>query len=323
MPRKALVAGINNYPRMQLTGCVKDATDIAALLETNDDGNTNFNVQLHTDIMQKEKLRKLLDDLFSGDDEVALFYFSGHGYIDKSGGYLVMPDYRNYDEGISMNDILVLANNSRVKHKIIILDCCYSGTIAAPVLNHAMISHINQGVTILTASSEDQPAVEKNGQGIFTGLLVEALKGGAADIVGHITPGSLYAYIERALGPWEQSPLFKANVSEFVCLRKAMPNIDISVLRKITEYFKDPAMPYALNPSYEYTNVPDTDYFDKEPYANADHVTIFKDLQKMHRVGLVEPINETYMYYAAMNSTGCKLTPLGIQYHRLVKKREI
>lgn len=304
-------------------GCIKDATDIARLLEMNADGSINFHVQLQTDIPRKELLKEMIDHLFSGDDEIALFYFSGHGYMDKSGGYLVTPDYRNYEEGISMNDVLIMANNSKVKHKIIILDCCYSGTMVAPVLDHAMMSHINQGVTILTSSSKDQVAVEVNGQGVFTGLLVEALNGGAADIVGHITPGSLYAYIERALGPWEQTPLFKANVNEFVCLRKANPSIEIPILRKITEYFKDIETPYPLDPSYEFSNVCETGHFNKEPYANKDHVAIFQELQEMCSVGLVEPLVEKYMYLAAMNSTACRLTPLGMQYHRLVKKKEI
>ena len=35
---------------------------------------------------------------------------------------------------------------------------------------------------------------------------------------------------------------------------------------------------------------------------------VFKDLQKMEGVGLVVPVDEEHMYYAAMNSTACKLT---------------
>ena len=51
-----------------------------------------------------------------------------------------------------------------------------------------------------TASKHDAPAMEVDGHGVFTILLLEALKGGAADVTGHITLGGVYAYIDRALG---------------------------------------------------------------------------------------------------------------------------
>jgi hypothetical protein len=37
----------------------------------------------------------------------------------------------------------------------------------------------------------------------------------------------------------------------------------------------------------------------------------------------VEPIKEEHMYFAAMNSTGCRLTPLGKHYWSLVKAERI
>ena len=40
-------------------------------------------------------------------------------------------------------------------------------------------------------------------------------------------------------------------------------------------------------------------------------------------VGLVCPVGEEHMYYAAMNSKSCKLTPLGQHYWNLVKSGKI
>lgn len=48
-----------------------------------------------------------------------------------------------------------------------------------------------------------------------------------------------------------------------------------------------------------------------------------KDLQKLVSVGLVKPVDEDHMYYAAMNSKSCKLTALGAHYWRLVKDQRI
>lgn len=50
---------------------------------------------------------------------------------------------------------------------------------------------------------------------------------------------------------------------------------------------------------------------------------IFKHLQKFTSVGLVIPVDEEHMYYAAMNSKSCRLTALGYQYWRLVKEKRL
>lgn len=321
--KKALVVGINQYPSAPLLGCIQDAAEVARLLETHEDQTANFSIMLRTDIARKNVLKELIADLFAGRNETALFYFSGHGFINELGGYLVTPDHRRYDEGISMNDILVLANKSGAANKIIILDCCHSGALAAPDLTPGFIGHISEGVTILTASRQDEKAIEVNGKGVFTNLLLEALRGGAADISGHITPGGIYAYIDQALGPWEQRPVFKTNVCNFTTLRKTVPRIEVGMLKKIGDYFPVPDALYPLDPSYEYTNDPEIKPVCMAPFASPQRVDIFKTLQKMQSVGLVEPVGEAHMYWAAMNGKSCRLTPLGAHYWRLAKERKI
>lgn len=321
--KKALVVGINSYPSAPLHGCINDASGFGNLIGTNDDGTANFDVLLQTDVPRKANLREMITMLFAGRHDTALFYFSGHGMVTELGGYLLTPDHRRYDEGISMNDVLTLANRSPSTNKVIILDCCHSAAIAAPELTHDSIGHINEGVTILTASKKDEVAMEVNGKGVFTNLLTEALKGGAADINGHITPGSIYAYIDQALGPWDQRPVFKTNVSSFTVLRKTHPKLPLNVLKKITEYFPAPETMYQLDASYEYTNDPSIIHSYTEPYAAEPKVAIFKSLQKMQAAGLVEPVGAEHMYWAAMNGNACRLTPLGAHYWRLVREQRI
>lgn len=321
--KKALVVGINNYTFAPLRGCVRDATDVGDLLRENGDGSLNFNVLLQTDVPRKNRLRELITTLFKDQHETALFYFSGHGMVNELGGYLMTPDYRQYDEGISMNDILTLANNSPSTNKIIILDCCHAAAITAPDLIPGSIGHINEGITILTASKKNEVAMEVRGKGVFTNLLIEALKGGAADTNGNITPGGIYAYIDQALGPWEQRPVFKTNVNSFTTLRTVTPKLPLSVLRKITEFFPLPETLYALDPSYEYSNDPVMKHDFMMPYAMANNVSIFKSLQKMQAAGLVEPVSDEHMYWAAMNGNACRLTALGAHYWRLVHERKI
>ena len=184
-------------------------------------------------------------------------------------------------------------------------------------------ANINEGVTIMTASRNSQTSVEVNGHGVFTSLLLEALNGGAADVTGHISIAGVYAFIDKALGPWEQRPVFKTNVTRFTSLRDVQPQVDITVLRKIANYFQNEDFQYNLNPSYEPTNKREEVHNVIEPYADDENIAIFKDLQKLEGIGLVVPVGEEHMYYAAMNSKACKLTAVGKQYWHLVKEGRI
>lgn len=314
--KKALIIGINNYPSSPLSGCVNDANSIATILESNGDGSPNFGVRLITspsDIVDRSSLREAIEQLFSGESDMTFLYFSGHGFIKSTGGYLVTTDAKRYDEGVSMDEILALANQSKAKNKVIILDCCHSGALGQASATGNNIAQLSEGLSVLTASRDSESALEINGSGVFTSLVVDALKGGAADLRGNITPGSLYAYVDEALGAWDQRPIFKTNVSSFASLRTSPPKVPLATMRKIITYFSSPEAEHPLDPSYE----------DTDSRAKENNVKIFKDLQKFQSVGLVVPVDEDFMYFAAMNSKSCKLTALGYQYWRLVHEKKL
>lgn len=321
--RKALLIGINNYKNCPLKGCINDAIETSSLLERHSDGKKNFDVQLVRDIATKGEVRSKIKELFKGGNEIELFYFSGHGYINELGGYIVTPDYVQDDWGVSMNDIIYYANQSNSKNKIIILDCCHSGAIGNLVINDS-ISEIGNGVTILTASRNTESAMEINGHGVFTQLLIEALKGGAANLQGNITPGSIYAYIDQALGAWDtQRPLFKTNISKFVSIRNVNPRILHNELKILLECFSNENEEFLLDPSFEFTNTLENTIEPIKPYAKVDNVKKFKLLQRLESVDLVEPVGEEHMYFAAMKSKSCRLTPLGKYYWKLLKDERI
>lgn len=320
--RRALVVGIDNYRHAPLHGCINDASAFGAIMETHGNGDPNFSVKLKTNITSKDQLLSLLGTLFEADSDVALFYFSGHGYENEIGTFLVTPDARQFDVGVSLSDLLTLANKSKAKNKVIILDCCRSGALGTtPLLG--TVSSINNGITILTACKADEAAIEKDGKGVFTSLLIDALQGGAANIHGAITPGSIYSYIDQALGDWEQRPVFKTNITQFISLRKIPPLVPLGTIRKIVKYFPIPEYEKPLDPSFEDTNSPDVEHKVIEPYANAENVAVFKDLQKFQSVGLVVPVDTEYMYFAAMESKACKLTALGYHYWRTINAGKI
>lgn len=321
--RKALIVGIDDYANCPLFGCCNDADAVSDELIKNGDGSPNFAVRKVLNVKTKGELRQLVEECFSGSADVALFYYSGHGHVDTIGGYLVTPDYAVGDYGLSLQDVLTIANNSKCKDKIIILDSCYSGTLGTISTLGQNTSIIGEGVTILTASHSTETSVEINGHGLFTSLLLEALKGGAADVTGHISLGGIYAYIDKALGPWEQRPVFKTNLTRFTSVKDVVPQIDISIIRNICTYFEEENSVLPLDPSFEPTNTP-ADYHELlEPYATEQNMKIFAELQKLEGVGLVVPVEEEHMYFAAMRSKGCELTSIGKQYWRLVNKGAI
>jgi len=321
--RKALVVGIDYYQSIpMLHGCVNDAHSVKSVLDRHVDGSVNFGTKLMTgvgedDIVTREEFRATIEDLFSGECEIALLYFAGHGHIETTGGYLCAGDTKSGNDGIPLLDIMTFANASNARNKIIILDSCHSGIAGNPT-GHAAFAELSDGITILTASTADQYAGEENGSGVFTDLFVDALSGAAANLIGDVTPGAVYAHVDQSLGPWGQRPVFKTNVQNFVSLRKVQPSIPLDDIRKITEFFPNAGVEFQLDPAYEPER--DTEQLAKYGEPDPDKTPIFSVLQKLNRVNLVVPIDAPHMWHAAMNRKACKLTVLGEHYRRLVER---
>ena len=325
--KKALLIGINDYPDdNQLAGCVEDINSLKSVIERNDDGKVNFEVRLMPDEQSSENAMEAIKELFNDTSDMAMLYFSGHGFINDTGAEIVFPDNirttGSYYKGIQMKDIMEVVNASKVRNKIVILDCCHSGNMGKYKLEETG-SLLSTGVSILTACREDETAMEMGGHGIFTEQLCEALRGGAADFLGNITMGGVYAYIDRAFGAWGQRPIFKTNVTEFAPIKTVTPNVPLFEILKITTLFDTDDTAIHLDPSFEFTNDPNEEHKVVEPYAKPENVAKFKTLQKLQSIGFVKPAGEEHMYFAAMNSKTCVLTELGKYYWRLVKNGKI
>lgn len=323
--RIALIVGINHYDHGgSLYGCVDDAHAVQAVLARHGDGSVNFDCKIFTgtgpkDRVERSLLKDRVEDLFKAQADIALFYFAGHGHIEATGGYLLATDSRRGDEGLSLSEVLALANKSPARNKIIVLDSCHSGIAGTPPITGDLAS-LSEGLTILTASAADQYATEENGRGVFTTLLVDALHGGAANLTGDITPGSIYAHVDQSLGAWEQRPIFKTNVRQFVSLRKVNPPISLDELRRITEFFPQRGFEYNLDPTFE----PEIKGRDPGmPPPDPDNTRKFALLQRYNRLNLVAPVDAPHMWHAAMQSKSCKLTVLGEHYRLLVERQRL
>ena len=154
-------------------------------------------------------------------------------------------------------------------------------------------------------------SMEKAGQGVFTGLLLSGLQGAAADLRGWVSAGSLYSFIQGALGAWDQRPLLKMNVRETGILRRCKPRFSDEDLRALPRYFPTKLDKLRLDPSYEQT----------QACARPENVNAMQYIRRAQLSGLIEGEPErTDLYWTAMKSENIKLTLLGQYFWYLVDK---
>ncbi len=327
--KKALVIGVEHYDSGDpLPGCVKDARDMESVLARNDDDSLNFSVRRLTSNEQPVTSRMMNDEiekLFSGDAECALLFFAGHGVLaDKSNiGFVCSSDGHRPNWGISLPTILALVSSAstRIASSVIILDSCHAGFAGemAGAGASAATATLSNGLTILAAAQRDQSAIGSSRGGLFTGLVVDALKGGASDILGRVTPASIYSHVDQTLGPWDQRPVYKANVHSFVQLRQVKPKVAPEILRLLPVWFKNPDDIYPLDPSCERDRGEMSEKLRHIPFDQGRH-EVYRKLQDCNRHSLVEPVGQEHMWHAAVHSTGCRLTRLGMHYRRLAER---
>ncbi len=332
--KKALIIGIDDYDSNQLNslqGCVNDANEIGASLKTNEDGSPNFDIKRL--VSSESRITSSLvyqgiDELFSGDAESVLLYFAGHGFVDDktNSGYLVTQDSENPNWGIELVKILQYANRAhpRIQSTILFLDCCQSG-IAGEINGLGSIeniSFIGTGVTILSACQQDGYAAELRGHGLFSSLLLDGLNGAASDILGRITPASLYFHVDQTLGGWEQRPIYKANVKNFISVKKVQPKVSPEILRKLPEYFESADAEFKLDPSFEPDRGEEYEKLKDIP-VDDQNVRIYRELQKCNRHSLIVPTKHEHMWHSAVYNGGCRLTATGKHYRQLAKNGRI
>lgn len=329
--KKALVVGIDDYPTPnELSGCVNDAIELATLLEADGNGDPNFDVQklISSDVTITAKLLSdAIGELFSGEAETALLYFAGHGILNDvtNNGYLVTQDGNDPHWGVSLVDILQQANNAHpnIKSSVILLDSCQSGFAGEVTgLGREGVNAIGNGVTILTACHKDGVAEEEGGHGKFTDIMLDGLSGAASDVLGRVTPASLYAHVDQTLGAWEQRPIYKANVQTFITLRSVSPKVPKEILRRLPDFFPSPSHVFALDPSYEPDRGEEAERLKGFP-TNEDHVRVYRELQQCNRHGLIVPSEHEHMWHSAVFSGGCRLTATGAHFRRLAEKKKI
>ena len=238
MSRDALIVGINAYQYLpSLQAPAKDAEAIAQRLHTYGE----FRVHRLPEIIQSGKsqvgqktpvtlqeLETALINLFkpkgNNPPHTALFYFSGHGIQRDAGireGYLAVSD-ANPDSsfcGLSLFWLRRLLQESPVRQRIVILDCCHSGEL----LNFLEADPGAQaGVDrlFMAASKEYETAYEslESPYSVFTQALITGLDPSRVES-GVVTNHSLTDWVNHSLKGEIQQPLFESSGSEIILTR--------------------------------------------------------------------------------------------------------
>jgi hypothetical protein len=145
----ALLVGINDYPidAHRLFGCHNDVQAAKEFLE-NRTNRSDFNLNVKT-LLSKEATRSNIAKGFeehlgqAGENDVVLFYYSGHGSQEKAGDFFshLEPDGMNetlvcwdsrIEDGMDLADkelaTLIQLVSQRNPHIVVLLDCCHSGS---------------------------------------------------------------------------------------------------------------------------------------------------------------------------------------------------
>ena len=329
--RRALIVGINSYKAINgLAACVADAEAMSGVLSYHKNGDPNFDCMVLADKMPdgspitRAALRGALIDLFDFSGDVLLF-FAGHGFLGKTGGLLCTSDAVPGDWGIPMNEVVDLGHRSQARQILLILDCCHSGDMASQAAmdkdaGKNPLAVLREDMTVIAASRANEGAVEAGGHGAFTGALLDALEGGAADHMGHVTAPAVYAYVSRRFTAWNQRPVYKTNATEVLVVRECEPLIERMKLRKLPELFPSVDHKLRLDPEFE----PEDEEGNVKQPVNESKVEIARLLKAYRDTGLVRSSKpDLQLYWVARRSDTVELTARGKEYWWLVVNKKI
>lgn len=211
---RALVVGINVYlVAPPLSYAVSDATAIRdVLVEALGFPAENVLCLLDSEATRSRILREYLR--FTREDvdldERVIVFFAGHGHtqtgIRGEVGFLVPHDGNPADLStlIRWSELTENAELVRAKHALFIMDACYGGLAiarnlqpgSARFLKDMMLRYSRQ---VLTAGKADEVVSDAGGplagHSVFTGHLIEGLRGKAAGPGGVMTAHSLMGYV--------------------------------------------------------------------------------------------------------------------------------
>jgi len=195
---------IGNFPKLRTP--VNDAQDLAVVLEKHCD----FEVLGTLMDADADTMRRAVEHLYhqAQRGDLTLLYYSGHGYKDRDARLYLAARNTQSDSILStgvqesfIHDAMRLSNS---RHRIVILDCCFSGAFVKgrkgsdkPILFEELKG---EATAILASSGAIQHSFEEDGRNsLFTQYLIDGISSGLADTNedGRVSIDELFVYAER------------------------------------------------------------------------------------------------------------------------------
>jgi len=213
----ALIIGINKYQHVNPLGVARaDAESVAVtLIKELDFPEANVTLLLDDQATKTTILRRFLAFESVATDDRLFVFFAGHG-ATVSGqrgaiGYLIPVDGRTDDRStlIRWDELTRNAEIIPAKHILFVMDACYSGLAiqrATGIGDKRFVSNMLQRLSrqVITAGKADETVADGGGptgnNSIFTGYLLEGLKGKAATESGVLTASHLMNYVYQKVG---------------------------------------------------------------------------------------------------------------------------
>lgn len=239
----ALLVGIDSYASLPpLDTAIKGVQELAGLLQSDFDFDPDRIIRLENAQATQSAIRRALTDPLSfekqvGPDDRVLIYFAGHGItFETAEGDVgcIAPydaDRRYIDSTIPMDELTRLANRIHAKHVLFLLDACFSGyaTVrdSGPGEERLAADLISRPVRqVITAGTRDQAVSDAWGPGghsLFTGFLIDGLRGAAPAPGGILRAFHLAAYLQDQVASHSRSrqtpqyaPLIGSQGGDFV-----------------------------------------------------------------------------------------------------------
>jgi hypothetical protein len=225
----AVVVGVGRYKHMPaLRYTDDDAYQMYAFLKSVEGGSLTdeqVKILVDEDATRMNVLTTVHNTLLKADDnDVILFYFSGHGL---EGSFLPV-DYDGYNNRILHEEIRDLMAKSKANQKVVFADACHSGSILAmkaPVKQtldrlYTAFENTSGGLALMMSSKGEEYSLEDGGlrSGIFSYFLIKGLKGAADRNKDKIvTMGELFNYVKKTVVEYTagaQTPTLSGNFDQ-------------------------------------------------------------------------------------------------------------
>lgn len=297
MVKRALLIGVDAYQHGldPLSTTVKNVERLAQVLRNSEIGGYEVTA-LPNPTAQKMGIE--IEQLFAmcSKSDLALFFFSGHGITNDAGDlFFATCDTQLNSDGtlkeataIAASSVRQWITNSRCKHQVVILDCCFSGAFSLNfrAMNDGKVDIRNQldakatveptskspasagsaqnslgleGRAVLTSSDSTKYSFEQKDSdlSIYTRYLVAGLETGLADSDedGYISAHGLHEYAKKRVqdeAPAMNPKFFAHKEGHGILLARSEPKQpDLVYEILLINYAKEGEIPDSARPYLE------------------------------------------------------------------------